>query len=56
MIRRFLSDDRGTTAIEYALLATIITVGIITALTTMGTSIIGIFGDVSAGFTGGSAS
>ena len=56
MIRRFLSDQRGATAIEYALLATIITVGMIAALTTMGSAITGMFNDVSAGFTGGAAS
>ena len=53
MIQRFLKDERGATAIEYALLATIITVGIIAAMTSMGTSLTGIFNDLHGGFTGG---
>ncbi len=37
LFRRFLSDTSGATAIEYGLIAGLISVVIITALTTIGT-------------------
>jgi pilus assembly protein Flp/PilA len=37
MLRRFLVDDTGATAIEYGLIAALIAVVIITGLTTLGT-------------------
>ena len=42
LIARFINDDTGATAIEYGLIAALISVAIIGAATTMGT-----FGRVS---------
>ena len=47
LFARFLKDESGATAIEYGLLAALIAVGIITAAGSLGTSISGIFGDIS---------
>jgi pilus assembly protein Flp/PilA len=49
-LNAFASDESGTTAIEYALLATIITVGIIVALTTIGSTLSTTFTKVTNGF------
>jgi pilus assembly protein Flp/PilA len=38
-VRNFLSDESGVTAIEYALIAALIAVAIIGAVTTVGTNI-----------------
>ena len=48
LITQFSADESGATAIEYALLASLISVAIITATTTLGTKITGTFGAVSA--------
>lgn len=45
-------NDSGATAIEYGLIAALVAVGLITALTTLGTDLSGIFGDVSSELTG----
>ena len=45
--KRLLQDETGATAIEYGLIAALIAVAIITALTTLGTDLVGIFGTVS---------
>lgn len=39
LISRFVRDESGATAIEYGLIAALISVVIITALTTIGTSL-----------------
>jgi pilus assembly protein Flp/PilA len=39
LISRFVKDERGVTAIEYGLLAALISVVIITAVTNIGTSL-----------------
>ena len=39
LISRFVSDESGATAIEYGLIAALIAVVIITALTNIGTSL-----------------
>lgn len=49
MIMNFLRDDRGATAIEYALIASLIGMVIIGAVSAIGTSLNGTFNDVSAG-------
>jgi len=41
------NDDKGATAIEYGLIAALIAVAIITAVTSVGTSLNGTFGNVS---------
>lgn len=43
---RFVKDERGATAIEYALIASLIAVAIITAVTTVGTKISTVFTEV----------
>ncbi|MEA1943527.1 MAG: Flp family type IVb pilin [Pseudomonadota bacterium] len=48
LISRFFKDESGATAIEYGLIAALIAVVIIGAVTTLGTGISGTFGDVSA--------
>ncbi len=50
MIMNFLRDERGATAIEYALIASLIGLVIITAVGAIGTSLTGTFEDVAAGF------
>ncbi len=48
VIKRFLRDDRGATAIEYGLIASLIAVAIITILGTLGTNLSTTFSKVSA--------
>jgi pilus assembly protein Flp/PilA len=45
---RFFKNDSGATAIEYALIASLITVGVITALTSIGTTLNGTFNSITA--------
>ena len=45
---RFLNDESGATAIEYGLIASLIAVAIIGAVTTLGTNTSTTFGKVSA--------
>jgi pilus assembly protein Flp/PilA len=45
--RRPWKSEEGVTAIEYGLIAALIAVAIITAVTTVGTSLNGLFGKVS---------
>lgn len=44
---KFLQDESGATAIEYGLIAALVSVAAIGALTTMGTSLTSIFETVS---------
>lgn len=44
---RFAKDESGATAIEYGLIAAIIGVGIVAALTQVQTGLRGLFGDVA---------
>ena len=46
-IIRFLKEEDGVTAIEYGLIAALIAVAIITAVTTVGTKLTGTFNSVS---------
>ena len=46
MILRFVRDEHGATAIEYGLLAAIMAVGLITALSTLKTNLVGVFNTV----------
>ena len=48
LLERFVADDAGATAIEYAMIASLISVLIVTAVTTIGTSLSSIFTTVSA--------
>jgi len=42
-LSRFLRDQSGATAIEYGLIAALVSVAIITAVTTLGTNLSGTF-------------
>jgi pilus assembly protein Flp/PilA len=46
--QRFIRDETGATAIEYGLIASLIAVAIIGAVTTLGTKLTSTFGSVSA--------
>lgn len=46
--RRFLQDEEGVTAIEYGLIAALIAVVIIGAVTTVGTDLRGVFQTIAA--------
>jgi pilus assembly protein Flp/PilA len=48
MIKRFLSDDSGATAIEYALIAAGIALAIITAVNTLGTTLSNKFDSINS--------
>lgn len=47
-IKNFLSDEEGVTAIEYALIAALIAVAIIAAVTLVGTDIAAVFTNISS--------
>jgi pilus assembly protein Flp/PilA len=47
-MRKFLSDDDGATAIEYALLSSLIAIAIIGGLTALGSRLSAEFSEVSA--------
>jgi pilus assembly protein Flp/PilA len=47
LYNRFISDESGATAIEYGLIAALIAVAIITALTQIGTSLDTTYGKVA---------
>lgn len=51
-MRQFFREESGATAIEYGLIAALIAVAIITAVTTVGSDLAGIFGDVSTALQG----
>jgi pilus assembly protein Flp/PilA len=46
--KKFLKDDNGATAIEYGLIAALVAVAIVGALTTLGTSLTGMFTKVNS--------
>jgi pilus assembly protein Flp/PilA len=50
--RRLLSDCRGATAIEYALIATLIGTGIVFLVLSIGQTLAGFFTNVSSGLNG----
>jgi len=47
MVKRFLCDESGATAIEYGLIAALVSVAAIGALTAMGNSLQSLFGGVA---------
>jgi pilus assembly protein Flp/PilA len=49
---RFIREDQGVTAIEYGLIAALIAVAIIVALTTLGQSLESNFNEVSSSLDG----
>ena len=46
--KMFAADDAGATAIEYALIASLIALALVTALTNLGVRMSGTFSEVSA--------
>jgi pilus assembly protein Flp/PilA len=48
MTKRFLRDESGATAIEYGLIASLIAVVIITAVSAVGTNLSGTFSTVAS--------
>ena len=48
IIARFVRDESGATAIEYGLIAALVSVAIVGALTTLGTNLKGTFNSVAA--------
>ena len=53
-VTRFKNDESGATAIEYGLIAALISVGIITAATSLGDNIASKFDTVSSAISGAS--
>jgi pilus assembly protein Flp/PilA len=51
---RFAGDTKGTTAIEYGLIAMIVAVAIFASIANMGTTLTSVFGKVTAGFANAS--
>jgi pilus assembly protein Flp/PilA len=51
LVRSFLRNESGATAIEYGLIAAGISVAIITVVGTVGDSLVAIFGKVAAALT-----
>ncbi|MFM2248565.1 MAG: hypothetical protein RL071_4640 [Pseudomonadota bacterium] len=47
MIKRFIKDESGATAIEYGLIAGLVAVAVIAALTALGGSLNNLFSDIS---------
>jgi pilus assembly protein Flp/PilA len=47
-IRRFLSDETGATAIEYGLIAALMSVIVVAAVQTLREPLVGLFGRVGA--------
>jgi pilus assembly protein Flp/PilA len=48
LLRNFLAADDGATAIEYALLASLLGITLVTVLTTLGTKLSSEFSEVSS--------
>ena len=47
MLRRFLNDESGATAIEYGLLAALIAIGILAGITAVGDNMATMFDDTA---------
>ncbi|PJK29717.1 Flp family type IVb pilin [Minwuia thermotolerans] len=52
LAKRFLKDESGATAIEYGLIAGLISIAAVAAMTTIGGSLETLFGDVQTELTG----
>ena len=52
VLRRFTADESGATAIEYGLIAALVSVAAIGALTAMGASLASMFNTVSSALSG----
>ena len=49
-VRHFVKEESGATAVEYAIMASLIAVVIVAAVQALGASLIPIFNTVAAGF------
>jgi Flp pilus assembly pilin Flp len=49
-MKRFATDESGTTSIEYGLIALIVGVGILTAIQLLGSQVAGTFNSVEAAY------
>ena len=49
MIAKFIADETGATAIEYALIGSIVSIVIVTAVTAIGTDLVAKFTTVATG-------
>jgi pilus assembly protein Flp/PilA len=47
-LKPFVSDESGATAIEYALIASLIAIALVTILTSLGTQLSNVFSEVSS--------
>lgn len=52
LIKRFIREDDGATAIEYGLIAALIAVAIVAVLLTLGPQLAGVFGKVQTTLAG----
>jgi len=52
LLKRFRTDESGATAIEYAIIAGMLSIVIIGGATSIGSSLVNIFTEVNKGFTG----
>jgi pilus assembly protein Flp/PilA len=50
-VQQFLNDEEGVTAIEYSLIAALVAVGIIGALTALKDGLVTIFGTITTALT-----
>ncbi|HEV2651447.1 MAG TPA: Flp family type IVb pilin [Rhizomicrobium sp.] len=50
---RFIDDDSGATAIEYGLIAALISVAIIVAITALGTQLSAVFSNITSQLAAG---
>ena len=55
VLRRFLQDESGATAIEYGLIAALVAVACITVLTTLGSNLGATFSKISSNLTAASS-
>jgi pilus assembly protein Flp/PilA len=55
LVSRFIKDESGATAIEYGLIAALVSVVIIVALTTLGTNLTATFTRVAGSLVQGAA-
>jgi len=51
IFRKFVKDERGATAIEYVLIASLISVAAITAMTTVGGKVSNVLSNVATSMT-----
>jgi pilus assembly protein Flp/PilA len=51
LFARFVKDEAGATAIEYGLIAALISVAIISAVQLVGTNLTGVFNEVAGNLT-----